>query len=538
MEGLECDEVLSISDDIKPIKIPYKRKVPEKPKPKIIKPSGIKNIGNSCYISSSVQCLKHTKELWEFLTTSSERDATASSPLTQDCEVLRSFTELLLSLKEDNHSVAPHKFKRVIAARAAQFSGTDQSDAQEFLSFLIDALREELDSAGRSVIEELFYGTFKSTIQCLRCKHQSVSKEPFMCLSLPIEEDTEVATVTVYTRSNHLLVVEFKYDENLTVRTLKELIQAQLLVNSLDFFVLTDKSVLPLENSKTIKQISRCESSWQLCAIEESDDYLIRVDIVKHQPSFLLGCRREEKLQSYALKERVRKLLLSNSGGELKGLKAVGQSLDFVVVSSAKDETVCSLELKPTVKLSEVKQLWKKLPHKQIEGSVSKGVENLGTLYGCLSKFGRKEKLQGNNQWMCPNCSVFTDAEKSIDYQTLPKILIIHLKRFKVYGKNSRKKVSSLVEFPLILLMTTTDQRRHMYSLYAVINHMGGIERGHYTAYCLNLKNRSEWLEFDDNKVKPISSSKLITDKAYVLLYEHTCSPCTRMGVYRRCFVF
>lgn len=70
-------------------------------------------------------------------------------------------------------------------------------------------------------------------------------------------------------------------------------------------------------------------------------------------------------------------------------------------------------------------------------------------------------------------------------------------------------------------MLPTTDGQTHMYSLYATLNHIGGTESGHYTAYCRNLKNRNEWLEFDDNKVKVIDSSDLVTMKAYVLFYEH-----------------
>eukprot|EP01022_Parablepharisma_sp_SALTPOND_P025155 TRINITY_DN575_c0_g1_i1.p1 TRINITY_DN575_c0_g1~~TRINITY_DN575_c0_g1_i1.p1 ORF type:complete len:737 (+),score=82.87 TRINITY_DN575_c0_g1_i1:1257-3467(+) len=506
------------------------------PKVKAARPSGIKNIGNSCYISSSIQCLKHTKLLWEFIESYNGRDTVDSSPtLPQDGEISKSFSELVQSLKDDNQSIAPHRFKKVIAAHSAQFSGTDQSDAHEFLTFLIDKLHEELKEkeTGESRIEDIFYGAFSSNIQCTHCGYKSVSKEPFMCISLPIEGNIDCINIILYTQSGHLLIVNFKYDdETIAVQAMKEEIQRQVIVGPLDIFLLIDNSTLvPVADDQTIGDITRCKSSWQLYAVERlvvSRDYLVKIDINKHSPSFLISCSLEQQDHVYALKETIRKFFIGNSGNDIDGTasRSIVQSLDFNIMDSKviRDGAMeyINLELKATIKSSELKQLWAKLPQKQIGAIKYKTEENFGTLHGCLNRFTGTEKLQGNNRWMCPSCKSFKDANKSIGYHKLPKVLIIHLKRFKVLGKKSRTKISTLVKFPLILLLTTTDQVTHMYSLYAMMNHIGEIERGHYTAYCRNLKNRNEWLEFDDNKVKPIDASQLETDKAYVLFYEHT----------------
>ncbi len=515
-------------------------------KVKAARPSGIKNIGNTCYISSSIQCLKHTKLLWEFVESYYGGKETADTPSgsASDGEISKSFSELVQSLKDDNQSIAPHQFKKVVAAHSAQFSGTEQSDAHEFLTFLIDKLHEELkgkDTAGgaASKIEEIFYGAFRSTIQCLQCGHHSVSKEPFMCISLPIEGNIDILNVILYTQSNHLLIVNFKYDDDsMTVQSVKEELQKQVIVGPLDIFLLINGSTLiPIADSKTIGDITRCKESWQLYAVErqpDSSDFLLKVGIAKHSPPFLMSSQLEPKEHVYALTENVRRLFLGAGvpGNDIDSTAAgrsLAQTLDFGVTDMrpvASEESALKydvLELKPTVKASDIKQLWGKLPQKHITAVKHKAEEeSFGTLHGCLSRFTGTEKLQGNNQWMCPNCKSFKDANKAIEYLKLPKVLIIHLKRFKVFGKKSRSKISTLVKFPLILLLNTTDGTTHMYNLYAMMNHMGDIERGHYTAYCRNLKNRNEWLEFDDNKVRPIDATQLETNKAYVLFYEHT----------------
>ena len=47
---------------------------------------------------------------------------------------------------------------------------------------------------------------------------------------------------------------------------------------------------------------------------------------------------------------------------------------------------------------------------------------------------------------------------------------------------------------------------------------------GHYTAYCLNrseeLPGDAQWYAFNDDLVQPIADSAVVTEHAYVLLYE------------------
>jgi len=522
--NIKCDEILDISD-FKPIehKINTKKSI-DQIKIRVSRPSGMRNIGNSCYLSSSIQCLKHTKSLWNFITSSKILDSTQDA--TNKSDIVTSFIELMEKLKEDNQSVAPREFKRVISLHSDQFSGTEQSDAHEFLIFLIDKLRESLK---HSSIESIFYGTFKSSIQCMKYKHTSNSQEPFLCISLPIDDDTDSISITLYTLSNHLIKVNIEYDdENTTIKVMKENMQSQLILGPLDIFVLIYNSMLyRVHDYQTIGDITGCKSIWQLYALEcsnLSNDLLIKVNITKHIPSFFMRYEGELESDANTLGEHIRRMFVGNISNSIESNKSFVQTLQFTKVSVENvkgDIEYSSLGFKTNIKPSHLRELWAKLPQKEINLKAQKITKSLD-LNDCLKKFTGPEKLEGKNQLMCSECKENQDAYKFIEYMILPEAVIIHLKRFKVIEKKARKKISSLVSFPVILFLHTTDGRRHMYSLYAIINHIGDIEGGHYTAYCRNLKNRNEWLEFDDNKVKVIDNSQLITDKAYVLFYEHT----------------
>jgi ubiquitin C-terminal hydrolase len=71
---------------------------------------------------------------------------------------------------------------------------------------------------------------------------------------------------------------------------------------------------------------------------------------------------------------------------------------------------------------------------------------------------------------------------------------------------------------------TTQTNNKSVYDLYAVSNHYGTMNGGHYTAMCQNAITKS-WYEFDDSQVNKLGSniseiSPTVCGKAaYVLFY-------------------
>lgn len=107
-------------------------------------------------------------------------------------------------------------------------------------------------------------------------------------------------------------------------------------------------------------------------------------------------------------------------------------------------------------------------------------------------------QLAQDDAWKCPHCDALQRGTVKLSLWTLPDILIIHLKRFWQVG-DQRNKLSTLVKFPLCGL----DMGPHvaprpltgpwpswerpacppdsLYDLYAVCNHHGSLQGGHYT---------------------------------------------------------
>uniref|UniRef100_A0A915CDK1 ubiquitinyl hydrolase 1 n=1 Tax=Parascaris univalens TaxID=6257 RepID=A0A915CDK1_PARUN len=144
------------------------------------------------------------------------------------------------------------------------------------------------------------------------------------------------------------------------------------------------------------------------------------------------------------------------------------------------------------------------------------------SLISCLSDFTRSELL--DEPIYCKKCNLKTPTKKSLSIWRLPRILIIHFKRF-VYVDAERRwmKSSKVVDFPLwdldlsewVLDQDAFDGAK--YNCFAIANHYGAMASGHYVAYA---RNRDQWYAFNDSRCQAVKESQIDKKNAYLLFYE------------------
>nr|KAF6311434.1 ubiquitin specific peptidase 4 [Myotis myotis] len=144
-------------------------------------------------------------------------------------------------------------------------------------------------------------------------------------------------------------------------------------------------------------------------------------------------------------------------------------------------------------------------------------------LRDCIELFTTMETLGEHDPWYCPSCKRHQQATKKFDLWSLPKILVVHLKRFS-YSRYWRDKLDTVVEFPVRGLnmsefVCDPSARPYVYDLIAVSNHYGAMGVGHYTAHAKNKLN-GKWYYFDDSNVSLASEDQIVTKAAYVLFYQ------------------
>ncbi|XP_055915058.1 ubiquitin carboxyl-terminal hydrolase Usp2 [Eupeodes corollae] len=172
---------------------------------------GLRNIGNTCFMNSVIQCLSHTSELTKFLKTQNGVRSSSS----KDQQILSEFAKLIREMWTSNvNTVTPSELKRAFSSKHRMYSDYNQQDAQEFLRFFLDSLHSALNSgvkgdllkideslsdnrkaditwewyakAENSVIRDLFVGQLKSTLRCTVCGNTSVTFDPVWDLSVPL----------------------------------------------------------------------------------------------------------------------------------------------------------------------------------------------------------------------------------------------------------------------------------------------------------------------------------------------------------------
>lgn len=139
-------------------------------------------------------------------------------------------------------------------------------------------------------------------------------------------------------------------------------------------------------------------------------------------------------------------------------------------------------------------------------------------LIDCFNLYTNSEDLNGDNKFYNEKTKQKEDAKKMITFWSLPNILIITLKRFDFMNR----KNNNLINFPLTNLDLTKyiigyNKDSYIYDCYAVCNHMGGTNGGHYIAY---VNNNNNWFSFNDHNVSKIENvNSIVSQSAYCLFY-------------------
>lgn len=127
------------------------------------------------------------------------------------------------------------------------------------------------------------------------------------------------------------------------------------------------------------------------------------------------------------------------------------------------------------------------------------------------------QKVSG---WKCPKCQTPRDATKKFDFVKLAPIVVIHLNRFGESGGWLEKR-NTAVDFPLTgfnlkpyLVIENTKAimsnniRNYNYALYAISNHYGTMDGGHYTAFCKNATQNKYVLHLYDRNSETYDSKR------------------------------
>lgn len=175
----------------------------------------------------------------------------------------------------------------------------------------------------------------------------------------------------------------------------------------------------------------------------------------------------------------------------------------------------------------------------EVEGSYSVQRNQQTSLEACIDLFTQPENLSEGDSWRCPRCKMPVEATKQMSIWRLPHILIIQLKRFSFKYVLYSDKIDKFVQYPVRglnvqpYMSCEPEDGPAIYDLYGVINHMGRLLGGHYTAYARTTAKQDsrqsevDWRLFDDSRVNFCPESRVVNEQAYLLLYRRRDTPFT-----------
>lgn len=243
--------------------------------------TGLGNLGNTCFVNASIQCLSHTYELNDFLNRKTYKKRINKIP---ESLLLLEWDKLRELMWSENCIIKPSGFVSAIQKVANLkdkdiFTGFAQNDLTEFLNFLLTSFHEsikrevEMDIKGNienntdklaiscykmmknmysseySEFLNMFYGIHVSKIISKESDYNSVTPEPFFMLDVPISDNkTLIDSVRLYTKVEHL-------DDKISTDNGKEIATKQLVFWSLPNILIITLKRFNNENKKNTEMI-------------------------------------------------------------------------------------------------------------------------------------------------------------------------------------------------------------------------------------------------------------------------------------------
>jgi ubiquitin C-terminal hydrolase len=194
---------------------------------------GLQNIGQSCYMNATLQCLINIKSLTNYLLSIFGNYDMMAKPLSF---VYTHLISQIFSTKEKY--ISPDMFKTIIGELNPLFKGNHAADSKDLVFFIIEKLHKELNqennnfanyniqkdynkleleardeklmfnnfmndfnSKNNSIISKIFYGIMRTTLTCQRCNtskysFQAFNIQIFQLKKIKIDKMNEMGTTT------------------------------------------------------------------------------------------------------------------------------------------------------------------------------------------------------------------------------------------------------------------------------------------------------------------------------------------------------
>ena len=174
---------------------------------------GLNNIGATCYMNASLQCLSNTKRLTKYFLNDYKEDS--NKIMSNEYYIV---LQNLWKRENNNKAYSPNSFKEVLSKENPLFAGIQANDSKDLINFLIERFHQELNiekndnnnnaeqpdqtneqlmlkvflnefkNKFNSPISNLFYGILETKSQCQGCNVIKFNFQIFSFIEFPLQQ--------------------------------------------------------------------------------------------------------------------------------------------------------------------------------------------------------------------------------------------------------------------------------------------------------------------------------------------------------------
>lgn len=472
-------------------------------------PSGLRNIGNTCYLNSTLQCLLQTQALSSLLSPALAGRGSLSQ---------QRFIESYRAVVADQSTSKLKKLKQALNSKHRRYAGFKQMDSSEFFLDLMSSLME-LSPELKAKVSELFTVEVTDVKKCAVCGNECTSKYEQLALTLPLAPAKVTFTALSGEQGIANQIIEGK--ENWTAADILKSIQDRTEIAEIELILASSDSVLRvISKNDSLQSLNLLTNTLHFFAKEEN---MIIIELRGYKPSlFIMNSR------GYVVAKWKNQLNAEELGRYLQELtrKRFGDDGNNIVVHGEVAKVTCSAAYfqnlqqaqeflsafhEPILRLELVSdsiQAYSRYPASDLKRDSSSL-----PLSSCFDYICAEQSPDSNNLIPCVPCKSSTSFSELSRLSHTSRYLVVCLQR---YSAVSLEKDIREVEISHKL------ELGEEYELYAVIKHKGSKSRGHYMSV---VRAEGRWYLCNDSKVQELQTEEVhaaLQQDAYILFYQLT----------------
>ena len=470
---------------------------------------GLRNIGATCYMNSTLQCFCHIDKFVDYFKYNSKWNTIKENK--EKYPLSLSFKELIENLWPDEidpskKDYPPNDFKETIAKMNPLFKGIAACDAKDLVNFIVMTLHIELCDDENNELEQ---------ITQIKNNAGNISpKDQFM-------KD--------FNKNNNTIISKLFYGVNFNVSMCTNCPYPQELYNYQTYFFM----IFPLEEVRKYKQSEQPTQNNLMNA---------NFNMNNSQPIMMSQTLYNNNQLNYSLNQMPLSMSVGPNNMNMMGMNNYMNNQYMIPQQGVYPNNFNQYPMNMGMPnqfnnmmpyqnpnnnyiMSGQQPLPQQQQPQQNQNNINKNEVNIED---CFEYSIKENIMSGDNSMYCQKCRSNQTFKMATKIETFPEILIIILNRGVGLEFDVKINFDKMINLGKYIEKEKKDENKEIeiiqYDLIGVISHLGeSSDAGHFIAYCRDPIKRENWYKYNDafvSKVEDFQKEVVDFGMPYVLFYQ------------------